>query len=200
MEKENNELIIPFVKAVRVGNYKLWRSKKDMEFIHVSNLDGSWKVQIPSTSNMFGFISQQYATIDKELRENFLGMVFTNMLNISLTPSPALHDSLFFLTDMLSFPYLLLPEKEMVKRMEKGMKVAGLKKEQIKEHISEMVKYRSQLYDLIEKKKASLINDYERQQAAQIAKEDESLKELEQAEIAEQAIDVINKESEEKKS
>lgn len=195
MANEDNELIIPFVKAVRVGNYKLWRTKRDIEYVNVSNLDGSWKVQIPSTAQMFGFICQQYATVDKEMREQFLGMVFTNMQNITLTPSPALHDSLFFLTEMMSFPYLLLPEKEMMKRMEKGLKAAGMEKKSIKEHISEMVKYRSQLYDLIEKKKSQLIEEYERQQAEEMAKENDALKELEQEELAEQAIEVLNGDS-----
>ena len=72
MQNEGNELIIPFNRAVRVGNFKVWRSrvslgsgkdKTSIEAVSVSNLDGSWKVQIPSTSQMFGFIMQQYATV-----------------------------------------------------------------------------------------------------------------------------------------
>ena len=196
-QKENNELLIPFVKAVRVGNYKMWRTKKDIEYIHVSNLDGSWKVQIPSTSQMFGFISSQYATIDKDLRENFLGMVFTNMLNITLTPSPALHDSLMFLTEMMSFPYLLLPEKEMVKRMKDGFKRDGFDKKKGEEHIKNMVDYRQKLYDLIENKKARFIEDYERQQAERRASVADEEKAMQQSELAEQAMEVINNEESE---
>lgn len=201
MEQENKSLQIPFVKPARVGNFKLWRSKStfgsgkdkvNIEVINISNLDGSWKVQIPQTSQMFGFISQQFATVDENIKDNMLGMVFTNMLNITLTPSPALHDSLFFLTEMMTYPYMLLSEKEMTERMEKGLKEFGWDKVKRKEHIGKMVEYRKQLYDLIEKKKSAYIEDYERQQAERRAKEEESLKSLEQDEIAEQAMEVLN--------
>ena len=110
---DDNPLLIPFGRAVRVGNFKLWRGrlavgsgkdKTGIETVNVSNIDGTWKVQIPSTSQMFAFICAQYATVDTEKRDQFLGMVLTNMLNINLTPSAALHDSLFFLTEMMSFP------------------------------------------------------------------------------------------------
>ena len=196
-----NSLLIPFNRAVRVGNYKLWRGRKEIgtgkdkaaiETVNVSDLDGSWKVQIPSTSTMFGFICSQYATVDEKLRENILGMIFTNMLNVSLTSSPALHDGFWFLTEMMTFPYLLLPEKEMKERMEKSLKAAGLDKDRRKEHIGKMTDYRRQLYELIERKKASFIEEYERQQAERISKEEDAEKALEQDEIAEQAMEMLN--------
>lgn len=220
MEKERNELLIPFVKPARVGNYKVWRSKISVSYdptdeqrekvrmesggreravrktvtieaVNVSNLDGSWRVQIPSTCGMFGFICSQYATIDEEKRDNFLGMVFTNMLNINLTPSPALHDALFFLTEMMSYPYMLLSEKEMVKRMRDGLKKDGMDKKKADEHIKQMVEYRTKLYSLIDDKKARFLEDYERQQEERRAKEPEENKHLEQDEIAEQAMELL---------
>ena len=203
MAKENNDLLIPFGKPARVGNFKLWRGKYNLgsgkdktaiECVHVSNLDGSWMVRIPSTSEMFGFIVSQYATVDTEMREKILGMIFTNMHNINLIPSPALHDGFWFLTEMMTFPYMLLSEKDMVKRMEKGMKAIGVDRKKADDHIKEMVAYRKQLYDLIERKKGQLIEEYERQQAERRGKEEESLKALEQDEIAEQAISVLNEE------
>ena len=200
---KENPLIIPFGKAVRVGNFKLWRGNYNiasgkersyLECVYISNLDGSWMVRIPSTSSMFGFICSQYATVDESLRENILGMVFTNVFNCATISSPALHDGFFFLTEMLTFPYLLLSEKDMVNRMEKGMKELGFDRKSRKEHIAKMVEHRSGLYELIERKKAALIEDYERQQAEQRAKEPEEQKAMEQDAIAEEAMEILSEE------
>lgn len=197
----DNPLEIPYNRAVRVGNFKLWRSKyvvasgkekTSIDCLHISNLDGSWMTRIPATSGMYGFFLSQYATFDEELRDNVLGMIMTNQLNVCLTPSPALHDALFFLTEMMSFPYNLLPEKEMVKRMKDNMKKLGVDKKQADEHISKMVEYRKQLYELIERKKAAFIEDYERQQSERWAKEGEAQKQLEQDDTAEQMLEVLN--------
>jgi hypothetical protein len=197
----DNPLEIPYNRAVRVGNFKLWRSKyvvasgkekTSIDCLHISNLDGSWMTRIPATSGMYGFFLSQYATFEEELRDNVLGMIMTNQLNVCLTPSPALHDALFFLTEMMSFPYNLLPEKEMVKRMKDNMKKLGVDKKQADEHISKMVEYRKQLYELIERKKAAFIEDYERQQSERWAKEGEAQKQLEQDDTAEQMLEVLN--------
>lgn len=202
-KKNDNPLIIPFGKAVRVGNFKLWRGnyaiasgkeKTSIECVHVSSLDGAWMVRIPSTSEMFGFVMSQYATVDEELRDRFLCMVFTNMQNICLIPSEALHDAMFFLTEMMTFPYLLLSEKEMEKRMKENMKTLGVAKDVAKEHVTKMIDYRRQLYELIERKRDSFIAEYERQQAERWAKEEEAQKQLEQDEIAQQAMEILNKE------
>ena len=205
-KNDDNQLLIPFNRAVRVGNFKLWRGrmsvgtgkdKTGIETVNVSNLDGTWKVQIPSTSQMFGFICQQYATVDTEKRNEFLGMVFTNMLNVNLLPSPALHDAFFFLTEMMTFPYMLLSEKEMESRMRDGLKASGMDKQKIKQHIGRMMDYRRQLYELLERKKASYIEEYERQQAERREKEEEAQKALEQDDIAEQAMEALDKEEDE---
>ena len=200
---KDNPLEIPFGRAVRVNNFKLWRGryniasgkeKAEIECVHVSSLDGSWMVRIPSTSSMYGLIVAQYATIDEHIRDNALGMIFTNVYNVSNIPSVALHDAFFFLTEMMTFPYMLLPEKEMVKRMEKGLKNDGMDKSKAKEHISRMVEYRRDLYELIERKKNAFIEEYERQQAEIRAKEPDELKALEQDEIAEQAMEILSQE------
>jgi hypothetical protein len=93
---------------------------------------------------------------------------------------------------MMSFPYNLLPEKEMVKRMKDNMKKLGVDKKQADEHISKMVEYRKQLYELIERKKAAFIEDYERQQSERWAKEGEAQEQLEQDDTAEQMLEVLN--------
>ena len=59
-----------------------------------------------------------------------------------------------------------------------------------------MMDYRRQLYELIERKKTAYIEEYERQQKERWEKEPEAQKQLEQDEIAEQAIDILNKEGE----
>lgn len=198
----DNPLIIPFGKATRVGNFKLWRGnytlgrgkdKTDIECVYVSSIDGSYMVRIPATSGMYGFICNQYATTDPNIKENILGMVFTNFYNIVNTPSPVLHDSLFFLTEILSYPYLILPEDEMRKRMAENLRISGIDDEKAIEHINKMVEYRKQLWELIEKKKDTLISDYELQLAERRGKEEEADKELEHDELAEQAINELNK-------
>ena len=198
---KENPLIIPFGKAVRVGNFKLWRGnfvmasgkeKTTIECVHVSNLDGSWMVRIPSTSTMFGFICSQYATVDETMRDNILGMIFTNMYNVCLISSPALHDGFWFLTEMMAFPYNLLPEKEMEKRMRENMKKLGVEKDKAKAHISEMMEKRKGLYELIERRKTAYLEEYERQQAERWASEEKAQEELHHDELAEQAMDILS--------
>ena len=198
---KDNPLVIPFSKAVRVGNFKLWRSnyalvhgkeKAIIECVNVSSIDGSWMVRIPSTSAMYGFICNQYATTDPNIKENILGMVFTNFYNIVNTPSPVLHDSLFFLVEMMSFPYLILSEEEMGRRMAEGLRADGMSDEKANEHITKMLEYRRKLWELIEKKKDAFIADYELQQAERRNNASESKKEMEQEELAEEAMKNLN--------
>lgn len=226
MEQENKRPQIPFVKPERVGNFKLWRSKSsltytasdeerakvrnesggtkravpmkfDIDFINISNLDGSWKVQIPQTMQMFGTISEGFAVEDKTRRDQFLGSVIGNIYNASTNSSVYFHDSLAILTEILTFPYMLLPEKEMVKRMKAVYKETGFEKKVADKQIDDMVSYRRKLYELIEKKKSDYIEEYERQQAERRAKEEDAQKALEHDEVAEQAIEVLNKEKDE---
>lgn len=198
---EDNPLVIPFGKAVRVGNFKLWRGlfalgkgrdKSSVECLHVSSLDGAWMVRIPCTSQMFATLMQGYATVDETLRENYIGMIITNIYNLSTIPSIAMHDAFHFLMEMVTFPYLMLPEKEMERRMKDGMKSLGVEKDKAKEHISKMMDYRHQLYDLLWRKRDDYVADYERQQAERMAKEPDAEKALDQDAIAEQAIDILN--------
>ena len=198
----DNPLVIPFGKAARVGNFKVWRGnyaaaggKDGIECVHVSNLDGSWMVRIPSTSTMYGFICSQYATVDENIRENILGMVFTNMANVCSMSSPALHDGFMLLTEMMTFPYLLLPEKEMERRMKTHMEKLGVEKGMAKEHLSKMMGYRKELYDLVGRKMDAFIEDYERQMDERAAKEPDEEKKMEQDDIAEQAVDILSEDN-----
>ena len=63
MAKEKSQ--IPFVKAVRFGNFKLWRSRckshnADVDVLTVSTLDGLWMVRVPSTLEMYAFLVAAY--------------------------------------------------------------------------------------------------------------------------------------------
>ena len=198
----SENLTIPFGKAVRVGNYKVWRGsytigsgrdKATVECVHVSIPDGSWSVRIPATSTMFSLICNGYATVDEEKRDQFLGMLFANMLSVCTSGSEALHDAFFFLSEMMSFPYLLLPEDEMVKRMKETMDKAGIDAKAAEGHVGRMTDYRRQLYELIERKKLRLVEEYERQQSEQQeyrrTKEEEDLN---RDDIADEAAEILN--------
>lgn len=196
----NNPLEIPYNRAVRVGNFKLWRSKyvitggkekTSIDALNISNLDGSWMTRIPATEAMFGYICRQYAVFDENIREQMLSMVLGNMIKVCLIPSEYLHDAFNFLVEMMAFPYNLLSEKEMEKRMKDNMKHLGVDIQKAKEHISKMIELRRQLYELIEKKKTAYIDEYERQQHERWEKEEEAQKQLEQDEIAEQAMEIL---------
>ena len=196
---------IPFVKAVRVGNYKLWRGKyalskgkdkNEIECLHLSNLDGSWMIRIPATMPLFGTICMGYG-LNEEQRDLFLGMIFKNIYTLGTSSSEVLHHSYSILYEMLSYPYLLLSEKEMIKRMKEGYKAAGVDKKESDKQIDNMCEYRKKLYDLLENMKVELLEDYERQRALQ--KEYERISEeedLKRDEIAEQAMDILEKSEE----
>ena len=85
---------IPFNKAVRVNNYKVWRSRHkvedtDMDVLNVSTLDGAWMTRIPSTLEMYGWLCMSYADymsddLQRKVQgESVLTTVFGNMLYAS---------------------------------------------------------------------------------------------------------------------
>ena len=202
---EDNPLVIPFGKAVRVGNYKLWRGnyaigrakdKMSVECIYISTVDGSWMTRIPATSAMYSTLTNGYATVDENLRGQFLGMILTNIYNVSTIPSVALHDAFYFLTEMMTYPYLLLSEDEMKRRMKDGLSASGMDEIKADEHISQMVDYRRKLYELIERKRNDFIEEYERQQAESRKKDPDALDDMDADALAEQAMDIINEKGE----
>lgn len=68
--KEKKPREIPFGKPARIRNFKMWRTKvklnkkETIEAIVISNLEGTWKVQIPQTYLMFHALTDLYATED----------------------------------------------------------------------------------------------------------------------------------------
>lgn len=189
---------IPFVRPVRVGNYKLWRTnltlgkdkeKTGIEQLCVSNLDGTWSVRLPSTSMMYATVTQAYLAGDAD---EFLGMVFANMQNVCLINNEYLHDGFSILREMMVFPYLFLSEKEMVKRMRQGYADAGFDKKSASRHIDKMCEYRKRLYDLIHVKVTELVGDFELQSEKRRAAEDEAQEAMERDAVAEQMLDEIS--------
>ena len=94
MATEKNNVQIPFGRAVRVNNYKVWRSRykagdAEIECINVSTLDGAWMTRIPSTIEMYGWLCMAYGDYmgedmqRKAQGEAVLTTVFSNMLYAS---------------------------------------------------------------------------------------------------------------------
>ena len=173
---KGKDMQIPYVKPVRIGNFKMWRSryridkgdKTGLDCINVSTMDGAWMVRVPSTSAMYATFTSAWNTADEDIRQQFLGMLTTNMYNISSINSEALHDAFFFLQEEI-----------------------GGDKDKFEKHIEKMCEYRRKLYELIEQKKARFIAEYERQIAERRAKEEDADKQLRQDEIAEQAMEML---------
>ena len=201
---DDNPLLIPFGRAVRVGNFKLWRSRtsvgsgKDrtgIETVNVSNLDGTWKVQIPSTSTLFGVIVSNFATVDEKLREQFLaGEVFSNLEAINTCGSVVLHHSFRMLFNALSYPMLFMSEKELTSWVKKNFE-AGDKK-QMKQHLENLLKERKEFYELIEKERKNYLEVWEEQRSKIKSGEEEAQKQLVQDEIAEQAMEILTENGE----
>ena len=196
---QTSERKIPFVRPVRVGNYKLWKTslvmgkgkdKTSVEQICVANLDGTWSVRIPEMSAMFATISNAYGMEDGE---KFLEVVFANMQSVCLITNEFLHDGFSILRDMLTMPYLLLPEKEMRKRMKGYLPLLGVDKKAGEKHIDKMCAYRKELYDLINVKIAEVIGDYELKMEQRKAAEGEAQQSLENEAVAQQIINEVEK-------
>ena len=216
-----NKNPIPFGKAMRVGNYKIWRSrtsvsympteeqrkkireesggtkkavpaKFEIDVLNVSNLDGTWSVKIPSTINMYANILLAFDEEEKR-RDEFLTMLFGNMLSVCTVSNPYDHDAFNFHMNIMQNPYMLLPEKEMVKKFKEGFKKAGEKdKKEIDAYIEQMCKMRTQLYEMVEKKKADFIADYEADLERARQREEKAQEDLRHEELAEQANDILN--------
>lgn len=132
---------IPFVRPARVGNFKIWRSKYqmsaypkldeeeakrvvaekgkvrkekiDVECINVSNVEGTWKVQVPSTFEMFGVLSSlysDYTSANMNVRERAKNVFFTvlgNMMYASCIGNGYYHRALDMVATCYAHPKLL---------------------------------------------------------------------------------------------
>ena len=82
MEEERK---IPYVGCVRIGNFKLWKSRQrkkekiDIDVLNISDLDGTWSVKIPQTYLAYPMIEQCY----KEGNDEFLHTYIANVNFVS---------------------------------------------------------------------------------------------------------------------
>ena len=146
---------IPFVKPVRVGNFKLWRSKFqvsaypdldeeqvkrmvaekgrvrkekfDVECINVSNLEGTWKVQVPSTFEMYSVLNALYADFasdDAKLKErsrNLFATILGNMMYAATIGNGYYHRALEMVTTCYAYPNILNKKDERHKKFKKDV-------------------------------------------------------------------------------
>lgn len=221
---EDKKNLIPYQKAVRVGNFKLWRSKSviaympsdeerakvreeskgkmkavgkkvNIDVLNISNLDGSWKTQIPSTCSLYSVIVDGYATSDEKIREQFLaGEVFSDMEIINTCGSVILHHSFKLLFDALNYPVLFMTEQE-IKDWAKKLYDKKDKK-LMKEHVGTLLKDRKEFFELIEKERKEYLSSWQEQVLKHRNEEETHLEAIKKDEIAEEALDLITKNTE----
>lgn len=194
---------IPYGKAVRYGNYKLWRTKYGMgakgpqaiDSICVANLDETWKVQIPQTSDTYAAITAAFAGRDEDRRDKmYLDLLLTNFIAVTLSPSPVVQDVVNMVISVLRMPYLLMTEEEME---EKYALVTGDKEGKEKEKkMEEFRKSRKGILELYGKKRGMILDEYFRAIAEERKEEEKELKNMERDELADSAIDIMGKEEE----
>ena len=118
MARRTDNGTIPFGKAVRVGNWKLWRSRcntkaSGIECVNVSTLDGAWMIRIPSTLEMYGWLSVAYRdymsddTATKAQGEAVLVTVLSNILYSSSIVNGYYHRALELCATVYVHPQLL---------------------------------------------------------------------------------------------
>jgi len=125
MEKKI-ERPIPFGKAARAGNFKLWRSRYEirsaegdasLECIHVSDLDGAWSVRIPETYEMFGILMSLYNDSTDELNiamsaqaAGAMAALLSNMMYASVIGNGYFHRALTLVATLYANPQMLSEE------------------------------------------------------------------------------------------
>ena len=128
---------IPFGKAVRVGNFKLWRGcyviksaegNSDIECIHISTVDGAWMVRIPATFEMYGMIAAMYYDWSgddgekKSHAEFALHTVFANIMYSSAIGNGYYQRGLELVATLYAHPTLLSKKDKQHKQLLKDVK------------------------------------------------------------------------------
>ena len=121
-EEQKNE--IPFVKPARIGNFKVWRSKKsigdgknkvNVEQINISTLDESWQIKIPATFEMFSLIRdlfEEHTNSVADQRTAQLSSIFGNMLYASCIANGYFHRSINICATIYANPNLIKEDNE----------------------------------------------------------------------------------------
>ena len=124
---------IPTGKPARIGNFKVWRTKKifgkgkgksSIEQINISTLDESWQVKIPATFDMFGILSTLFADYSRDnsdLREGQLATFFGNMFYVSSISNGYFQRAVNICATLYANPTLLTEEDENHKSLMKDV-------------------------------------------------------------------------------
>lgn len=124
---------IPTGKPARIGNFKVWRTKKELgkgkgkamiEQINVSTLDGDWQIKIPATFEMFGLIRSLFAehtNSHSDQRAGQLATIFGNFLYASCIPNGYFQRAINLCATIYSNPKLLTEEDENHKSLMKAV-------------------------------------------------------------------------------
>lgn len=200
MEKEkllnkDDSLVIPFGKAVRVGNFKLWRGnyvigegkqKTTVECLYISSLDGAWMVRVNATSMLFGNICNYFKTGDLSYLEDF---ILPNMEMLMTNDNRILHEVYRMLYIASKNPLLFMSDKEHEEWLKR--KFPDWDKRKRKEQISKWSKDKESIRSNCEMIRKAYFDAWDEQFDKRRQMEENSLKELEQDEIAEQAMDIL---------
>lgn len=87
---------IGFGKGVRAGNFRLYKikasvgAKQHVDSIVISNLEQSWKVQVPSTKPVYSWIEDLYNDYANGKTDG-LNVILPNMMNVSLSSRADYH-------------------------------------------------------------------------------------------------------------
>ena len=144
MEAKINFTAIPFNKAERVANFKLWRATTTLrreptpeerekvrkesngkrkatvqtmkiETINISDLFGGWKITIPQTMEMFGYLTRLYSdwkdinATDEERNNAFQGLrtLLSNMLYVTSVGNGYFHHGVEIVSAIYARPTIL---------------------------------------------------------------------------------------------
>lgn len=110
---------IPFVKAVKVGNFRLWRVRKDVvDCICVGNADGTWCVRVPSTFEMYAVLNalyddylSPYGSVS-ERGGTVLDTILSNMMYATVVGNGYFHQALMHIATAYANPSFLDSDDE----------------------------------------------------------------------------------------
>ena len=140
---------IPFGRPARVGNFKIWRSRKmfgrgknkiPVEQINVSTLDEEWQIKIPATFEIFAMIRDLFAD-NTEQRTAQLSTILGNMLYASCIPNGYYQRAINLCATIYANPNLLNDDDERHEDMMNNVRalVAGFLewRKQYDKHVAE---------------------------------------------------------------
>lgn len=121
-----NNSKIPYVRAARVGNFKIWRTRmpasipsegksrrQDIECLCVSSLDGTWRVQIPASFEMYAVLNALYDDYSSDVDEvhsradDVLSTILSNMMYATIIGNGYYHQALLMVSTVYAHPSYL---------------------------------------------------------------------------------------------